>query len=161
MALDKEPLLRLLVRVSNTSDPPEWSEGMLTLDSGASINVISCNFAKLANIDVDKVDDSLQLFNASGKQMTVDGVIHPLITLTNGQQTRLGVVIVSPDLIEEQFLLSTNDMVHLKLLPDSKPFHGLHNIGNKFWKPICVNKSTVSYFQSVKKINHISSCELM
>ena len=69
----------------------------MTLDSGASISVISRKFASLSNIRVEKIQHSLQLVNASGEAMQVDGVVSPLITLTNGHQYRLGPVIVSPD----------------------------------------------------------------
>ena len=64
----------------------------MTLDSGASISVISYNFAALSNITVEKLSHSLQLIDASGEQMLVDGVIYPLITLTNGHQQKLGAV---------------------------------------------------------------------
>ena len=103
---------------------------MVTLDSGASVSVILQNFAGLSDIVVDKLSHSLQLFNASGQQMVVDSVIYPLITLTNGQKSKLGAVVVSPGLMAEQFLLCTSDIIKLQLLPDRWPFQqksgGLH-----------------------------------
>ena len=118
---------------------------------------------------VEKLPHSLQLLNASGQEMVVDSVIYPLITLTNGQQIKLGAVVVSPDLMAEQFLLCTSDMVKLQLLPDRWPFQqrsgGLHNVGNKSWKPIKVNNSSVatSYFKSVQKVQKLNftSCTEM
>ena len=70
--------------MTGDSDPTHWAEGMVTLDSGASVSVISWNFAGLSNIKTDKLSHSLQLLNASGEEMSVDDVIYPLITLTNG-----------------------------------------------------------------------------
>ena len=45
---------------------------MVTLDSGASVSVISRNFSGLSDIVVDKISHSLQLFNASGQEMIVN-----------------------------------------------------------------------------------------
>ena len=138
----------------------------MTLDSGASISVISRNFASLSNITVDKLSHSLQLVNASGEQMKVDGVINPLITLTNGHQHKLGTVVVSPDLSTEQFLVCTGDMVRLGILPNRWPFHkqsgGLHNVGNKGREPIqvCDEKVSTSYFKSVQNVHYIRNVEL-
>ena len=119
VAIDNEPLSRLLVKVSNGPNPTNWTEGMVTLDSGASVSIISQNFTGLSDIMVDKILHNLQLFNASGQQMTVNGVIFCLLSLTNGQYTKLGAVVVNPDLVAEQFLLCTSDMVKLQLLPIS------------------------------------------
>ena len=138
----------------------------MTLDSGASISVISRNFASLSNIIVEKLQHSLQLVNASGEAMKVDGVINPLITLTNGHQHRLGPVIVSPDLSTEQFLVCTGDMIKLGILPDRWPFNkksgGLHNVGNRGWIPIqvCTEKVSTSYFNSVQNVHYIRNVEL-
>ena len=74
MVLDAEPLQRLLVKINHNSDSTHWAEGMMTLDSGASISVISRKFASLSNIRVEKIQHSLQLVNASGEAMQVDGV---------------------------------------------------------------------------------------
>ena len=138
----------------------------MTLDSGASISVISRKFASLSNICVEKIQHSLQLVNASGEAMQVDGVVHPLITLTNGHQYRLGPVIVSPDLSTEHFLVSTRDMIKLGILPDRWPFNrksgGLHDIGNRGWMPIQVSTETVSksYFNSVQNVHYVKNVEL-
>ena len=138
----------------------------MTLDSGASISVISHNFAALSNITVEKLSHSLQLVNASGEQMLVDGVIYPLITLTNGHQQKLGAVVVSPDLSTEQFLVCTEDMIKLGILPNRWPFHkrsgGLNNVGNKSWEPIQVSDRNVStsYFKSVQNVHFIKNVEL-
>ena len=138
----------------------------MTLDSGASISVISRNFASLSNIPVEKLQHSLQLVNASGEAMQVDGVINPLITLTNGYQHRLGPIIVSPDLSTEQFLVCTRDMIKLGILPDRWPFNrksgGLHDVGNRGWIPIqvCTEKVSTSYFNSVQNVHYIKNVEL-
>ena len=156
MVIDREPLQRLLVKVASDSNPTHWAEGMVTLDSGASVSVISRNFAALSNIKVEKLSHALQLLNASAEEMVVDGVIYPQITLTNGQQQKLGAVVVSLDLSTELFLICTSDMVKLQLLPNKWPFHkksgGLNNVGNKSWKPIKVSNSNIStlYFKSRK-----------
>ena len=139
---------------------------MVTLDSGASVSVISHNFAALSNIKVEKLSHTLQLLNASGEVMVVDGVIYPQIILKNGQQQKLGAVVVSPDLSTEQFIICTSDMVKLQLLPNKWPFHkesgGLNNVGNKSWKPIKVSNSNIStsYFRSVQKVDFVNSAEL-
>ena len=136
---------------------------MVTLDSGASVSVISCNFAALSNIKVEKLSHSLQLLNASAEEIVVDGVIYPQITLTNGQQQKLGAVVVSPDLSMEQFLICTSDMVKLQLLPNKWPFHkesgGLNNVGNKSWRPIKVSNSNIStsYFRSLQKVDFVQN----
>ncbi len=138
----------------------------MTLDSGASISVISRNFASLSNIHVEKLQHSLQLVNASGEAMQVDGVVSPLITLTNGCQHRLGPVIVSPDLSTEHFLVCTRDMIKLGILPDRWPFNrksgGLHDIGNRGWMPIQVSteKVSTSYFNSVQNVHYVKNVEL-
>ena len=138
----------------------------MTLDSGASISVISRNFASLSNINVEKLQHSLQLVNASGEAMQVDGVVSPLITLTNGHQYRLGPVIVSPDLSTEHFLVCTRDMIKLGILPDRWPFNrksgGLHYIGNRGWMPIQVSteKVSTSYFNSVQNVHYVKNVEL-
>ena len=166
MVLDSEPLQRLLVKVNQNSDSTHWAKGMMTLDSGASISVISRNFASLSNINVEKLRHSLQLVNASGEPMKVDGVINPLITLTNGHQHRLGPIIVSPDLSTEQFLVSTGDMIKLGILPARWPFNkksgGLQDVGNKGWMPIqvCHEKVSTSYFNSVQNVHYIKNVEL-
>ena len=166
MVLDAEPLQKLLVKINQNSDSPQWAEGLMTLDSGASISVISRKFASLSNICVEKIQHSLQLVNASGAAMKVDGVVCPLITLTNGRQIRLGPVIVSPDLSTEHFLVCTRDMIKLGILPDRWPFNrksgGLHDIGNRGWMPIQVSTETVSksYFNSVNNVNYVKSVDL-
>ena len=138
----------------------------MTLDSGASISIISRNFASLSNIHVEKLQHSLQLVNASGEAIQVDGVVSPLITLTNGCQTRLGPVIVSPDLSTEHFLVCTRDMIKLGILPDRWPFNrksgGLHDIGNRGWMPIQVSteKVSTSYFNSVQNVHYVKNVEL-
>ena len=166
VVIDREPLQRLLVKVAGDSDPTHWAEGMVTLDSGASVSVISRNFAALSNIKVEKLSHSLQLLNASAEEMVVDGVIYPQITLTNGQQQKLGAVVFSPDLSTEQFLICTSDMVKLQLLPNKWPFHkesgSLNNVGNKSWRQIKVSNSNIStsYFRSVQKVDFVNSAEL-
>ena len=166
VVLDAEPLQKLLVKINQNSDSPQWAEGLMTLDSGASISVISRKFASLSNICVEKIQHSLQLVNASGAAMQVDGVVNPLITLTNGHQIRLGPVIVSPDLSTEHFLVCTRDMIKLGILPDRWPFNrksgGLHDIGNRGWMPIQVSTETVSksYFNSVNNVNYVKNVDL-
>ena len=155
MVLDAEPLQRLLVKINQNSDSPQWAEGILTLDSGASISVISSKLASLSNICVEKIQHSLQLVIASGTAIQVDGVVHPLVTLTNGHQCRLGPILVRHDLSTERFLVSTRDMINMGILPDKRPFNrrsgGLHDIGNRGWMPIQVSNDTISksYFNSV------------
>ena len=135
--------------------------------SGASVSVISRNFAALSNIRTDKLSHSLQLINASGEEMTVDGVIYPQITLTNSQQQKLGAVVVSPDLSTEEFLICTLDMVKLQTFTKTNGlFHkesgGLNNVGNKSWKPIKVSNSHIStsYFKSDQKVNSVNHAEM-
>ena len=53
VAIDDNPLSRLLVKVSMESNPTNWGEGFVTLDSGTSVSVISRNFAGLSDIKVE------------------------------------------------------------------------------------------------------------
>ena len=163
--IDDEHLSRWLVKVSQNSNPTTWAEGFLCLDSGASISVISRKFASLSCVKVYNVNNDLQLLSASGQRMVFDGLMTPMIDLTNCQITQYRKCCFTR-LQTEEFFMCTADMVKLPLLSSNWPFekctHCLFDIGNKAWEPKRVNQNSPSYFKSVKTKSNpgLNSCQL-